>query len=163
MRRLFGAGAEVLAVAVSGDIPEQPFGDTETRRGAVNRARAALASAQVDFGIGLEGGVLEVEDEQGHTELYTNGWCAVIDRNGVLGVAGGANLLLPDSVAAAVRAGDELGPVMDRLTGKSSTHRGSGAIGVLTRGWLDRQEAFEQILIMAFARFLSPCYYTDGA
>ena len=91
--------------------------------------------------------------------MFTCAWCAVVRDDGVVGVAGGENVLLPPSVTADVRAGAELGPAIDALTGLHNTKRDSGAIGILTGGILDRQAAYEHLLTMALARLLTPSYY----
>jgi inosine/xanthosine triphosphatase len=165
MRRIFGAGVEVIAVPVTSEFPAQPWGDVETRRGAIERARTAIGTVTgpVNFGLGLEGGVLELESENRHPELYTSAWCAVVDGAGTLGLGGGANLLLPSSIADAVRAGEELGVVISRFVGETGSHHPAGAIGALTGGWLNRQEAFEQVLTLALARFLNPRAYLEKA
>ena len=39
-------------------MPDQPWGDKETRTGAITRAKGALVAApRCDFSVGLEGGV----------------------------------------------------------------------------------------------------------
>ena len=45
--------AEFIAAAVSSGIPEQPWGDEKTRRGAYNRAGAVLKQTEADLGVGL--------------------------------------------------------------------------------------------------------------
>jgi len=104
--------------------------------------------------VGFEGGLLEVG---GH--VFTCAWCAVAREDGVVGMAGGESVLLPPAVAADVRAGMELGPAMDVLTGLQDTKHGRGAIGELTGGWLNRQTAYEHLLTLALARLLKPGYY----
>ncbi|MGC9522059.1 MAG: DUF84 family protein [Anaerolineae bacterium] len=162
IRRLYGTGIEIVPIDVASGVAAQPWGDVETRRGAINRARAALETTKAELGLGLEGGVLEIEDGGGTRTLYTTAWCAVIDRTGTLGVGGGAHVALPPTVAAAVRDGAELGSAIDDLVGETDTRRGQGAIGVLTQGWLDRQTSFEHVLTLAFARLLSAGFYTNG-
>jgi len=48
-------------IIVPKDVPsgvrDQPFGDEETKLGAMNRARAAYESGDFEFGVGLEGGI----------------------------------------------------------------------------------------------------------
>jgi inosine/xanthosine triphosphatase len=158
LQRLYGADVVTIPIQVPSRVSRQPWGDAETQRGAVNRATAALQATAAGFGIGLEGGVMDV-DVDGELRLFTSAWCAVIDRRGIVGIAGGANLLLPRQVGDDVRHGTELGAAIDRLTGLSNTHEQDGAIGVLTGGQISRQAAFEHVLTMAFARFLSPRYY----
>jgi len=110
--------------------------------------------------LGLEGGLLAIKDDGEAEGLYTSAWCAVVDENGTLGVAGGANMWLPPSVVTSLRAGLDLGAAIDQLTGLADTSNHDGAIGALTQGWLTRRQAFEQVLTLAFSRLLSPHFYT---
>ena len=156
LRRVYGTDILVEGVSVESGVSRQPWGDEETLRGALNRAEAALRISGASLGIGLEGGLVEVDGE-----VFTSAWCAVARKDGSKGFAGGANMLLPPTVARAVRRGAELGPTMDDVTGLENTKQAQGAIGILTQGFLDRQSAYEQILTLALARHLSPTYYQD--
>lgn len=48
---------------VPSDVSAQPLSDRETRQGAMNRAKHALEKENADIGIGLEGGVMEIDGE----------------------------------------------------------------------------------------------------
>jgi len=146
--------AEVIGFAIDSGVSEQPWGDQETRRGALNRAQAALAAADSDLGVGLEGGVLETE-----MGLMTCAWCIIVDREGQIGVGGGVHMRLPPSVAQALRAGGELGPAMDQLTGQHNTKQAQGAVGILTGGLSDRGTAYGQLVAMALGPFVKAEYY----
>lgn len=148
---------EILERPVPSGVPEQPWGSEQTRTGAVNRARAALGE-DADFGVGFEGGLDDTE-----LGVMTCAWCAVVDRDAECGVGGGVHALLPPLVQEALRAGGELGPAMDHLTGEHNTKQGAGAVGVLTDGLVDRQAAYEMILALALARFIRPDLYGDGS
>jgi inosine/xanthosine triphosphatase len=141
--------AEFVALEVPSGVPGQPRGDKQTRLGAVNRARAARKAMRADFGVGLEGGI--VENEFG---TMTCAWCAIVDRAGRVGVGGSTNMQLPDEVAARVKRGDELGDAMDAFANIRGVKRKMGAIGVLTKGLSNRQHAYEYIVTLAVARFL---------
>jgi inosine/xanthosine triphosphatase len=154
LSRVHGEKVQIEACSVESGISHQPWGDEETLRGALNRARAALRVDGASLGIGLEGGLVEVD-----RHVFTCAWCAVAREDGATGVAGGANLLLPPAVAEAVRAGAELGPTMDAFTGLQDTKHHEGAIGILTAGHLSRQSAYEHVLTLAMARLLTPAYY----
>jgi len=156
LHRVFPEGVHVEAVDVESGVPDQPWGDEETLRGARQRARAALRVDGATLGVGLEAGLVDVGGD-----IFTCAWCVVTRRDGTTGVAGGANLLLPPAVAQAVRAGAELGPTIDALTGLHKTKHGRGAIGILTREHLDRQSSYEHLLTLAMARFLTPGYYEE--
>ncbi len=151
---LCGTEPDIEALAVNNGLPPQPWGDVETRRGAIRRAQEALRLTEADWGVGFEGGLLEIEGD-----LYTSAWCAVVSADGRIGTAGGENLLLPPAVVAAVRGGLELGEAIDRLLGTTGSKWRGGAIGALTGGRLIRTEAYEQLLLMALAPFLTSDYY----
>lgn len=138
-------------IAVPSGVPDQPFGDDETIRGAIARARAAREKLDTDFGLGLEGGVVEMPDGS----MRTCAWAAVVSRSGRHGVGGSLAMPLPHSVATLIRDGLELGHAMDRLTGQSKTKHGAGAVGILTGGLVDRQAAYEVLVAYALAPFIS--------
>jgi len=155
--RIYGDEVQVDGVDIESGVSDQPWGDEETLRGALNRAEGALAVDDAALGVGLEGGLVEVDGR-----VFTCAWCVVERADGTSGIGGGANLLLPPPAAAAVRGGGELGPTIDALTGLHNTKQRQGAIGVLTQGYLDRQSAYEHVLTLAMARLLSPSYYGDN-
>jgi inosine/xanthosine triphosphatase len=140
----------VEAIDVPSGVPDQPFGDEETIRGAIARARGARERLNSDFGIGLEGGVVEMEDGS----MRTCAWAAVVSRSGRHGVGGSLAMPLPDSVAEMIRGGMELGHAMDRLTSATNTKQGAGAVGILTAGLVDRQAAYEVLVAYAMSVFL---------
>jgi inosine/xanthosine triphosphatase len=145
-------GARVESVKVPSTVSDQPFGDEETIRGAVARARGARQAMGGELGIGLEGGVVDT-----HGSMRTCAWAAVVDSGGREGVGGSLAMPLPDGVARLIREeGLELGVAMDRLTGEHNVKHRQGAVGILTAGLVDRQAAYEVILTYALARFLTP-------
>ncbi len=141
--------AEIVALKVPSGVPGQPRGDKQTQRGAINRARAARRAANADWGVGLEGGI--IENEFG---TMTCAWAAIVDRRGRIGIGGSTNMLLPKQVAARVKRGDELGDAMDAYANIRGVKRKMGAIGVLTKGLSNRQRAYEFIFALAMVRFL---------
>ena len=61
-----GSDLEVVGYSVPSGVDEQPWGDVQTRQGALNRAENALGAhclahggAPPDYAVGLEGGVVE--------------------------------------------------------------------------------------------------------
>src|SRR3954463_15173585 len=144
--------AAIEAVAVPSGVRDQPMGDDETIRGALERARAAREKTDADFGVGLEGGVVEMPDGS----MRTCAWAAVVSRSGRHGVGGSLAMPLPGSVAEMIRGGMELGHAMDKLTSRSNTKHGAGAVGILTAGLVDRQGGGERVGGSATPRFLSP-------
>lgn len=149
LERLF-AGVQVSGVAVTSGVPDQPWGDEETIRGAMARAHAARRATDADIGIGIEGGVVESADGS----VRTCAWAAAVTRDGRHGVGGSLALTLPPQVAELVRAGMELGHAMDSVTGIHNVKQGVGAVGILTRGLVTRQQAYEILVAYALVPLL---------
>lgn len=146
--------AECGSVTVPSGVPDQPFGDEETIRGARNRAQAAREALDADLGVGLEGGVVERADG-----MHSCAWCVLVHRDGREGLGGSLAMPLPDEVARQIRSGVELGHAMDALVAARGTKHGTGAVGILTGGRIDRQAAYEVLVTYAAAPFLTPELY----
>ena len=146
----------IESVSVPSTVRDQPVGDEETIRGALARAHGARQAASMELGVGLEGGVVELESGG---MLRTCAWAAVVDASGQQGIGGSLAMPLPPSVAALVREGLELGAAMDRITGEHDTKHRQGAVGVLTAGLVDRQAAYEVLVTYALAPWLTPALW----
>lgn len=150
--------AIVHAANVASGVPDQPWGDAETRRGAARRARGALEQEVLpaaDLGVGIEGGVVLEEDGR----LRTCAWAVVRARDGRQGTGGSLSLELPEAVATLVKQGSELGHAMDIVSKSVHTKHGAGAVGILTAGLIDRQCAYEPLVTYALSPFLANAYY----
>nr|WP_106780477.1 DUF84 family protein [Lysinibacillus timonensis] len=145
---------EYKNLTVPSNVSEQPLSDEETRQGAINRAKNALEESQADFNFGLEGGVRIIDDL-----MYCCNWGALALKDGTVITAAGALFLLPDEVAKEVRAGKELGPVMDVYTNEKGIRHNKGAIGVFTANLVDRTEMFEHIVKLLIGQYL---YMTEN-
>ena len=144
--------ASVDGRAVSSEVPDQPWGDEETIRGARTRARAALAAdPAATMGVGIEGGVVALANG----EVRSNAWAVIVDREGREGVGGSLAMPLPPRVAQLLRDGMELGHAMDAVTGSENTKHKEGAVGILTQGLITRQGAYEVLLTYALAPWLA--------
>jgi inosine/xanthosine triphosphatase len=146
--------ATVVAVQVNSGVPDQPWGEAETARGAANRARGALAVGEYDLGVGLEGGVVRVESIDG---LFLTMWAAATDGDR-LEYGGGPRLRLPAVVERRLDAGEELGFLMDDLLDTTGTGHAQGAAGVLTGGIIDRESALRHALAGAIGPFVTDYY-----
>ncbi len=145
------ADVVVHGIAVPSGVPDQPWGDAETRAGALARARAALAAdGDADLGVGLEGGAVREDDGA----VRTCAWAAIVDREGITSTGGSLAMPLPPRVAALLDAGMELGHAMDEVAQATNIKQGRGAVGVLTGGLLTRQQAYEPLVTYALARWI---------
>jgi len=151
---------EFIGYSVPSGVSAQPMGDKETRLGAMERARGAFQAyvdahdgQAPDYAVGLEGGCGEEEGEEGG--MYCFAYMCVLDKSNTLGVAKTGSLQLPNSVAALVRGGMELGLADDQVFGRVGSKSGEGAVGLLTKGRIDRTGYYKHAMILALARFIS--------
>ena len=145
-------GCDVVAREVPSGVRAQPIGREETEAGARARARGALAAVPgATLGVGLEGGV----DAEGHLINCV----AVVGADGRTSVAWGVRFPLPPGVVARVLAGEELGPVMDEVSGTRNSKQVQGAVGFLTNGLHTRAQMWESALACALAPVLHPALY----
>ena len=147
-------GCTVQGVDIPSGVGAQPFGDDETRTGALSRARIALASADADLGFGLEGGVIFEGDVP-----WLVSWVAVVDRAGRSGEASGLRMRLPSVATGRLLAGEELGDIINDLFSVHASKQHAGAIGLLTEGFVSRTDAFADLVAMACAPLLRPDLY----
>lgn len=140
--------AEFRSLDIPSGVNEQPFSDEETIKGAINRALGALQEGKGDIGIGLEGGVQETS----HGLLICN-WGALAAQGMEPIIAGGARILLPKEIVARLRAGEELGPVMEVYAKKKNVSKQEGAIGVLTNGMVTRADMFTHVMNLLVGQF----------
>ncbi|MFD9625106.1 DUF84 family protein [Peribacillus muralis] len=140
--------AEIISLQVESGVSEQPFSDEETMEGAMTRARNCLAQSNADIGIGLEGGVVKMNQD-----LFLCNWGAMATRDGSVIVAGGARVPLPEIVAGKLLRGEELGPVMDAFTKQTNVSKKEGAIGVFTNERITRSDMFLHIMRMLAGQY----------
>ncbi len=144
---------EVTKFDVHSEVSDQPTSDREAIRGARKRAEKARERGDFDFGVGLEGSVSDTS-----FGMFLTGWAYLLDnKDSYLG--GGGRLQLPKPIADRVRNGEELGPVMDEVTGRTGVKENEGAIGVFTNGIISRKEAYRNALVFALAKYLNPDLY----
>ena len=140
MERIFGQ-VRIFAYDVPSGVPEQPFGD-QTQEGAKNRAKAALHDHALS--VGIEAGVFEMFDT-----LYDFQYCAILDREGRYTIGTGSGFRYPDSVVELVRKGKTVGEAMKIVYGETNAGKTMGAIGILSKGLLDRRSLTEQSVLAA--------------
>lgn len=174
-------------IGVSGidsKVSPQPFSASETRLGAMNRARGALEKCQeAEFGIGLEGGIELVEDffvgaagETSSKSFYVVGWICVIHRSAnTICFGSSSRVQLPKLFAEKLeivenvsdeekmqhggsrfRSKRELAQVIDEVSKQQDLRSSLGVEGLLSNGGILRSDAYSQGIIFAFAKFLSP-------
>ncbi|MCG9695710.1 inosine/xanthosine triphosphatase [Shewanella sp. Isolate11] len=150
--------AEILSQgmhAPSG-VADQPMTDDETKLGAINRARFCQQQAKLenqleaDLYIAMEGGVDCFEHG-----AATFAYMAIIYQD-KLSIGRSAQLPLPNHVYQALKAGQELGDVMDTLFNTVNIKQKGGAISLFTAGKASRESVYTQALVLAMAPFVNP-------
>ncbi|MCQ6278404.1 DUF84 family protein [Bacillus sp. EB600] len=139
---------EFISLDIPSGVNEQPFSDEETINGARNRAVNALLQGSGDIAIGLEGGVQETSEG-----LLLCNWGALASKDLEPIIAGGARLLLPEQISIRLRAGEELGPVMDDYAKMQNVRKHEGAIGIFTNGVINRIDMFTHIVNLLVGQY----------
>ena len=148
-QEIFGK-VEVMGIKVDSGVSGQPFKE-DVVEGSVNRAKSVLKLTFADFGVGIEGGVMKLGEK-----WYNLGFVAIVDKEGRTGTGTSGWFECPPSILEKLKNGEELGEVMDELTGRKDTKKQEGAIGILTKGKVIRKDLYKHGVFMALAPFLSP-------
>jgi inosine/xanthosine triphosphatase len=146
---------EVLCIGVNApsNVADQPMTSKETQLGAVNRIKYCQQHSHADFYVAIEGGVDHFEYGPA-----TFAFIAVADQKS-LSIGRSCHLPLPPVVYQALKNGEELGHVMDRLFNTSNVKQKEGAIGLLTNDLATRESVYKQAIILAMAPFINPHLY----
>lgn len=145
--------AEELTVEninVPSGVSDQPMSNAETLEGAINRVRHAQSSLpRADYWVGVEGGV---QEEFGGMNSFA--WVCVKNHE-TIGKARSGTFFLPEPIAALIRQGKELGDADDIIFQQRNSKQCAGAVGLLTKGVIDRTSLYKHAVILALIPFLS--------
>lgn len=131
----------IISLDVPSHVSAQPQSDEETMQGAINRATECARSSTEGIGIGLEGGIMHV-----NTQLYLCNWGALVTNDEKIFTASGARVLLPKEIETQIKAGFELGDLIDHYANKQDVRSNEGAIGVFTNDLVSRKEMFSHVV-----------------
>jgi inosine/xanthosine triphosphatase len=156
VRQAFGAvwpdtAWDVAGCSVKSGVLEQPLHEQETSVGATNRARAALARDDADFGVGLEGGLVR---SQGR--WMERGWVVVVNRKGLEGIGATAQISIPEQFYRQMQRGQTLGEICDQEFGTTGIGQGVGYFGLMTNHAVTRTSAYRDAVAFALAIFVHP-------
>ena len=145
---------ECIGINAPSSVAEQPMTSEETKLGAVNRIQYCQQHTLADFYVAIEGGV-----DQFEYGPATFAFVAIAHQKNV-SIGRSCNLPLPPIIYQALKSGEELGDVMDRLFNTDNVKQKQGAIGLLTHGLATRESVYRQAIILAMAPFIHPDLYT---
>lgn len=143
---------EFEAIDVPSGVSSQPIGDKNTLKGARNRAVNASKKVKADFYVGLEGGV-------GKEMNAERAWMFVVDKNGKEGYASTGTFPIPQEITKLMKKGKELGEATDIVFRHNNSKQGLGAVGLLTKGVVDREKYYTQAIILALIPFVNKNLY----
>lgn len=145
---------EFIALDVSSGVSSQPIGDEETLKGARNRAENAFKMMKADFYVGLEGGI-------GEEMNIERAWMFILDKNGKTGSASTGTFPIPHEITKLLKKEKELGEATDIVFKHKNSKQGLGAVGLLTRGIVNREKYYVQALILALIPFMNPSLHFE--
>ena len=149
--QVFKGDILLKGIAVPSGVAEQPMTDQETYQGALNRAKVALERMpDAAYTIGLEGGI-----EDSPNGMMSFAWAVILTTSGKVGKGRTASFFLPTKVAALVRQGKELGEADDLVFGETGSKQKMGAIGLLTKGLIDRTRLYQDAVVIALIPFIN--------
>ncbi len=149
---------EVIGIKVDSKVPAQPI-NNETFEGAKNRALELKRineekNLNAKFFVGIEGGIIKI-----YSKWFAFGGMCIIDEEGRMGFGTSPHFELPEKIVKELLNGIELGDVMDKITGKHNIKQKEGAIGIFTKGKMNRKNLYVQGLIVALVPFLNEDLY----
>lgn len=140
---------DVVGVDVASGVSDQPMSDQECIQGARKRARGAIHTVGYDFGVGIEGGLQEIEGV-----WFECGWIVVVDRKGLEGIGSSLRICVPELFMKHIREGKELGVVHDIIFGQENSKQKAGYFGVMTKNIITREDGYMDGVIVALARWV---------
>lgn len=146
--KVFGS-VEVIPIPVDSGVSEQPIG-FDTPMGAENRAKRALEAAGADYGVGIEGGLIELGGR-----WYNLGFIVIVDSTGFMGMGTSGWFELPPSFLERLKKGEELAEIVDGFLGVEGVGRREGAVGFLTGNRVTRRALYIHGLYLAIIPLLN--------
>jgi len=145
---------EILPLSVSSGVSDQPVNE-ETYEGARNRVRRLKEIndheiLNADYFVGIEGGIAY------HFEKwFAFGVICIMNNAGKIGFGTSIHFELPEKIVDSLLKGEELGLLMDQISGDQDTKIKGGAIGYFTKGVINRRDIYVQGLIAALIPFMN--------
>jgi inosine/xanthosine triphosphatase len=143
---------DIIPTKVDSGVSAQPMSSQESITGATNRAARALKQVgSATYGVGLEGGLEEINGE-----WFDCGWCVIVDRHGIQGVASSARIITPPAIMKLIEQGQELGDAIDNVFNRENSKQAEGHFGLMTNNAVTRTDGYVHAVCLAFTRFLHP-------
>ncbi len=153
------AGCNVTSVDVSSGVSEQPMSLAETVKGAINRAKAAYDEERGDYGVGIESGLVAVE--QTITGYFDVSVCAIFDGKRIALGTSSMFEYPPTVIQKVLRDGDDISQAALKagMTHHPKVGNAEGMVGILTKGRLPRKDYSKQAVRTALIAIENPDLY----
>jgi len=150
---------DVIVEPISVEVSPQPIGLEETLRGAILRAYRAMRHRQADLGVGIEAGL--VKAPYSLTRYVDQHFCAIIDQDERITIGSSMSLEFPEKVIRRIMRGEagEAEEVMEEISGIKEIGRRGGAVGYLTRKYVQRLDLCVQAVTSALIPRINPELY----
>jgi inosine/xanthosine triphosphatase len=140
--------AKVIGVGTTSGVSDQPLSLEETVRGAMNRAKSSFLNC--DYSVGIESGLMHVpESKSGYMDVCV---AAIYDgKETHLGLSSAWEFPDTKVMDMIVKDGLDMSQAINKagMTTNAAVGSAEGAIGILTKGRIDRKEYTKQALRMA--------------
>lgn len=136
-------------------VSSHPTTAQESMNGAINRVmHAKKLSPGADYYVGIEGGLLRVDDL-----AWEIGWVAIANEKGDIATGLSSGIALKGAILDSIIDGRELNDVLQGSFGIKSAGNNNGFSGLATNNMVTREASYEQGIKSALAQFLHPEYY----
>lgn len=138
-----GVDAEVVGLKTDSSVSDQPFGMEEILEGAANRAKKALSEAQADLGIGIENGIIKIDELERWAEVPA---VVAVSSDGTKSFSLGVTYPLPDWAVEDIKKNNsELGFIIQKLDPRSE----KDPIKYFSADTIKREETLSEAIVCA--------------
>ncbi len=145
---------QVVGTDIKSGVSDQPMSDKESLKGATSRATQALQQTSADYGVGLEGGLQEIDGI-----WYDCGWIVITSKEGLTGRGSTIRMEVSPQIMELIDQGKELGTANDIIFKTENSKQANGHFGLMTNDVITRQQGYRDGVIAALARFVQPQVY----
>lgn len=145
--------SEIIALKTNSGVSDQPFGYKEINEGARNRAREVLENTTSDIAVGIESGLINIEDD-----YYDIACICVVTKEGEESVSYSAGYFTPQWIIEEIKEKNtEYGHITQRLSGDTE----KDPLKYFSGGITKREELLSQAIMLAFTKIINKDKYEE--
>lgn len=144
---------EFTPLETDSEVPDEPK-EAEILKGALNRARNSLM--ENDFGVGMESGIVKVENR-----TFAIGYCVIIDKEGKYTIGSQPMFELPRIFSERIDKGEDLGKITDDIFKAKNIKHSVGAVGMISNNLLTREDLIRAAVFTALIPLVGKKIYSD--